>query len=179
MRRMLTLLFSLIFASSASAQTPYSGHLLLSELPDGARLQVLEQITLSTVSDDGHGEMTHYCTFEDGECDPSYKAVPSYLHSQLNLRTDVEDALIRTEDGWFSDTYALQPGTYCLVRSKSSFHSAGDDHEDKLKFDDCSGNLMFTIYANAGYHLRNRDGFRGYTISEFNFQAGTKLRFVK
>ncbi|NDD93425.1 hypothetical protein EBZ37_15260 [bacterium] len=177
---MLTLLISLVFASSAQAQSAYPGHLLLSELPDGAKLQVLERIELSTTHDDAHGQMTHTCTFEDGTCSATSEThFFSSYHSQLNLKTDVEDALIRTAEGWFTDDYSLLPGIYCLNRSRSSFHSTGDNHVDKLKFDDCAGNLVFTIYANAGYNLRNRDGFQGYTISEFDFQAGTQIRFVK
>lgn len=177
---MITLILSLVLSSIAHAQSHFPGSMLLSELPDGARLQVLERIKLSTSSDEAHQQMIHVCTFEDGTCTPTEEThlISSY-HSQLNLKTDVEDALHKTSEGWFSDEYELSSGTYCLERSRSKFDSSGDSSVDKLKFSDCAGNLVFTIYANAGYNLRNSDGFRGYTISEFNFHAGKLLRFVK
>ncbi len=177
---MLTLMLSLVLSSSAHAQVSYPGSMLLSELPDGARLQVFEQIELITKSDEAHQQLLHLCTFEDGICTPSSENhLFSSYHSQLNFRTDVEDALTKTEEGWFSDEYALSPGIYCLERSKSKFDSSGDSSVDKLRFSDCAGNLMFTIYANAGYNLRNSEGFRGYTVSEFHFHSGKSLRFVK
>jgi hypothetical protein len=177
---MLYLVFSL-FLSSAHAQSAYDGSLLLSQLPNGARLEVSKLLELGSIADEAHDQMNHFCTFENGECTPSnHQGVFYPLNSQLNLKTDVEDALTITEKGgWFGDHYGLLPGIYCLDRSLSKFESGTDNHEDKLKFTDCAGNKVFTIYANAGYTLRNRDGFKGYTISEFEFQSGKVLRFVK
>ncbi|MBU6153154.1 MAG: hypothetical protein KGP28_02520 [Bdellovibrionales bacterium] len=180
---MITLILSLVL-STAHAQTPYPGSTLLRDLPDGARLQVNQQIQLGTINDDAHEQQLHFCTFEDGDCSPSsFEGFLASFHSQLNLRTDVEDALIETDPGFFSSDYALSPGTYCLEKSISTFDSGGDSHRDILKFTDCAGTRVFTIYANAGYSLRNSEGFRGYTISEFNFQAGFQagalIRFVK
>jgi hypothetical protein len=177
---MITLFLS-VFLASAHAQSSYPGSTLLRDLPDGAVLQVIQQVELDTVNDDSHGQMLHYCTFEDGECSQSmYEGFPAAFHSQLNLKTDVEDALEIIDSGVFSgNTYALRAGTYCLSRKSSSFHSDGMEHTDKLKFTDCAGNNLFTIYVNAGYNLRNGDNYHGYTISEFNFQAGKYLRFVK
>lgn len=177
---MLTILLS-AFLASAHAQTPYPGSVLLRDLPDGARLQVTQQIELDTMNDDTHGQLLHSCTFENGECSQSSsEGFPPSMNSQLNLKTDVEDALEIIGTGFFTgNIYALRAGTYCLDRNESRFHSDDEEHMDKLRFTDCGGNVLFTIYVNAGYNLRNREGFRGYTISEFQFQAGKHLRFVK
>ena len=180
LRRMITTFLS-AFLVSAHAQTSYPSSMLLRDLPDGARIQVTQQIKLDTINDDARGQLLHSCTFEDGECSQSsFEGFPASLHSQLNLKTDVEDALNILDSGFFSgDTYALREGTYCLDRNESRFNSGGEAHSDKLRFTDCGGNALFTIYVNAGYNLRNREGFRGYDIAEFQFQAGKYLRFVK
>lgn len=173
------------FMASAHAQSSYPTTLLLSDLPDGARLKVSEQIELGTLLDDQHQQMLHYCTAENGTCTPDsevgvFLGLGSSYNSQLNLQTDVETALKNYGAGIFSNgTYFLTAGTYCLDRSASQFRSGTDDRLDKLRFTDCQGNALFTIYARAGYSMRNRDGFKGYTVGEFHTQAGKTFRWIK
>ena len=178
---MLYLLFSLVsgVAQSASPST------LLADLPDGSRLQVTRALEMGLIEDSQHLQMLHYCTSENGVCTPDYEigfigALGSSYNTQLNLRTDVETALSKKGGGVFSDgTYYLNAGVYCLDRSESEFRSGTDDRSDKLRLTDCAGNSVFTIYARAGYRLRNRVGFRGFTVEDFHFQAGTALRWLQ
>ncbi len=181
---MLYLFFSLIAASS-QAQSLFPENMLLSELPHGARLKVTNYVEMGTITDDQHAQDLHYCTFEDGKCTPAYDSgimlgLGVSYNTQVNVRTDVESALTEKGAGTFtSGTYFLNAGTYCLDRNESSFRSNTDDRTDKLRLTDCSGNAVFTLYVRAGYNLRNRDGFRGFSVGDFHFQSGKVLRWLK
>jgi len=187
-RAMKTLFFLLSLTLSLTAHSgEFNPKTPLSELPDGARLRVNQDIELGTTT---YGsEEAHHVVFDKGvtktDIDVTSFSFPFY--SWILLRTNTYSSIeMRTASGLFHNysAFFLRAGTYCLNRKKSDFpvkNELGQDiDQDRLFFETCdSGEAAFVIYTNAGIGMTQKQDENHFKVGRFHHHAGKYLDLVR
>jgi hypothetical protein len=184
---MLFLVLSLFAHLNLAHADSFPGSMLLMDLPDRTKLLISKSLEMGT--SDFNGDRIYHCGLENGSPNPSRSMVTIgvSLNSQVIIQTNVTQTLesrVISRSFYNEESPLLNTGTYCLSKKESTFNSDSrkffDTNIDYLFFRDCeSDQPALAVYAIAGYHLRNKPHYRGYTIQDFMFQTGNVLVFLK
>jgi len=167
--------------ATPSANSAFPSTLFLADLPDNAVLVVPRNIPVQIDSWNDH-EVYFHTHFDNREMDQGTDADSwsNYLDSGVTIQTTSIDSIGAViESGFLFDDWAdyLMDGEYCLNKRLSKFNSPT---KAILSFHDCrNGEFQFNVYVNAGWTLRNSEGFRGLTLRDFSDQVGKWLYFRK